>query len=566
MPPSFEQRAITQVVEDHEGNLWLGTQGGNLVKWDYKAGAKDPADGFSLIKKTSSVEKLFVDGQGYLWVATIGDGLLKIDPKTYRGITQLTSEGPDGFRLWNNNPKDILQYNDSLLVVAAGVLNLVNLRTGAVTHLTNRDGLPSHTAHSLAKDRGGLVWIGTMNGLCVTDLAKRSFTVYDQRDGLLNDQFNTAGAYLLEDGNLLFTTLESFVVFDPSFVQQKQTAGKAWITGFTHMNKNLSVDSLLQLRRVDLSYDNNYVAIEFSAFNYSQLTKLDYYYQLQGFDTTWIRSDDRHQAVYSYLPPGKYTFRVKTKNLAGEESPELAYLDIRVHPPFWLTWWFFSLLLVVITVVLYLLYRERIRRLVSLQNVRSDIASHLHKDVSITLNNINVLSHIAKLKADKDIGRSKELIDEISGKSHNMMMSMDEILWSIDPVNDTMEKTLVRIFEYARTLESGYDTTIEIMVHEKVKQLRLNMQVRHNFFLVCKAVLLDLAQHATNKNILVDIDLVWSKIVLKVLRTGDETEESREQLQELKERLQQKAGAINASLAFEAGKRDTSIVLSIPVK
>lgn len=565
-PPAFAQRAITQVIEDKEGNLWLGTQGGNLVKWDYKTGASDLAAGFRLVKKTNAVEKLLVDRQGYIWVATIGDGLLKIDPRTDRVEAQLTVDGPAGHRLWNNNPKDILQYNDSLLVVAAGALNLVNMRTLAVTHLTNREGLPSHTALSLASDRNGLLWIGTMNGLCVTDLSKLSFTVYDQRDGLLNDQFNTAGAHRLDDGSLLFTSLESFVVFDPSFVQQKQTAGKAWITGFTLLNKSLPVDSLLGLKRIDLSYDNNYVSIEFSAFNYSQLTKLDYYYQLQGFDTAWIRSDSRHQAVYSYLPPGSYTFRVKTKNLAGEESPELVSLAIRVHPPFWLTWWFFGLLLVLITGVLYLLYRERIRRLVSLQNVRSDIASHLHKDVSSTLSNINVLSHIARLKADKDIVRSKELIDEISGKSHNMMMSMDEILWSIDPVNDTMEKTLVRIFEYARTLEIGYDTTIDIMVHEKVKHLQLNMQVRHNFFLVCKAVLQNLAQHATNKNILVDIDLVWSKIVLKVLRTGDEAEESREQVQELKERLQQQAGVINASLAFEAGKRDTSIVLSMPVK
>ena len=565
-PPACERRAITTVTEDREGNLWLGTQGGNLVKWDYKTGAKELAAGFSLVRKTGVVEKLFTDSEGYIWVATVGEGLLKIDPRTSRVVTQLTMEGPEGFRLWNNNPKDMIQFNDSLLLVAAGVLHRVNLHSHKVTHITNRDGLPSHTVQSLATDRDGLVWLGTMNGLCVTDLAKQSFTVYDQRDGLLNDQFNTSGAHQLHDGSLLFTTLESFVVFDPSFVQRKQTTGKAFITGFAVMNNSLSVDSLLKLKQIDLAYNNNYVAIEFSAFNYSQLTKLEYYYQLQGFDTTWIRSDNRHQAIYSYLPPGDYRFRIKTKNLAGEESPEVAYLNIQVDPPFWLTWWFFCLLLAVVSIVLYILYRERIKRLVSLQNVRSDIASHLHKDVSITLNNINVLSHIAKLKADKDIIRSKELIDEISGKSHNMMMSMDEILWSIDPVNDTVEKTLIRIFEYARTLESTYDTSIDIMVHEKVKHLRLNMKVRHDFFIVCKAVLQYLAQYATNKNIVVDIDLVWSKIVLKVLRTGDETEESREQLLELKEQLQEKAGVMNASLAFDVGKRDTSIVLTIPVK
>jgi ligand-binding sensor domain-containing protein len=565
-PPQFQSRAIKQVTEDRDGNLWLATQAGNLVKWNAQAGSKNILAGFGLVKKTTEIEKLFTDSKGFVWVATIGEGLLKIEPRTGKVVSHLTMDGPEGFRLWNNNVKDILQYKDSLLVVAAGVLNLVDLETNKVRHITGREGLPSNSIHSLALDSEGLVWMGTMNGLCVTDINKRSFTVYDQSDGLLNDQFNVAGALRLKNGKLFFTTQESFVVFNPASVQKKQTTGRAYITDFQLRNTSLSVDSLLALKRVDLSYNNNYVAIEFSAFNYSKLTKLDYYYQLEGFDTAWIKSDNRHQAIYNYLPPGKYQFRLKTKNLVGEESPEMVYLNMKVHPPFWLTWWFFCLIVLGIIAILYILYRERIRQLVTLQNVRSDIASHLHQDVSTTLNNINVLSHIAKLKADKDIVRSKELIDEISGKSYNMMMSMDEILWSIDPVNDTMEKTLVRIFEFARTLETNYDTSIDIMVHEKVKQLRLNMKLRHNFFLVCKALLQDLAQHAANKNILVDIDLVWSRIVLKVLRTGDESNESKENLQALRERLQQNAGMLNASLAFEVGKRDTSIVLSIPVK
>jgi sugar lactone lactonase YvrE len=565
-PPQFEKRAITQVTEDQQGNLWLGTQGGNLVKWDANAGAKDVLAGFAFVKKTGEVEKLFTDSEGFIWAATMGEGLLKIEPQTAKVISQLTMEGPEGFRLWNNNPKDIIQYNGNLLVVAAGVLNLVDLKTHRVRHITSRDGLPSNTVQSLVMDREGLIWMGTMNGLCVTDINKRSYTVYDQSDGLLNDQFNVAGAHQLQNGRLLFTTLESVVVFNPSSLQGKQTTSKAYITDFQLRNTSLSVDSLLALKRIDLGYNNNYVAIEFSAFNYSRLTKLDYYYQLQGFDTAWVKSDNRHQAIYTYLPPGKYQFKLKTKNLVGEESPEVVYLNMRVHPPFWLSWWFFSLLLVVVIALLYLLYRERIKRLVTLQNVRSDIASHLHQDVSTTLNNINVLSHIAKLKADKDIVRSKELIDEISGKSYNMMVSMDEILWSIDPDNDSMEKILLRINEYARTLEANFDTSIDIMVHGKVKHLRLNMKVRHDFFIVCKAVLQYLAQFANDKSILVDIDLAWSKIVLKVLRLGDETGESRQLMLELKERLQEKAIVMNASLAFDIGKRDTSIVFSIPVK
>jgi glucose-6-phosphate-specific signal transduction histidine kinase len=206
------------------------------------------------------------------------------------------------------------------------------------------------------------------------------------------------------------------------------------------------------------------------------------------------------------------------------------------------------------------------RRLVTLHNVRSDIASHLHQDVSTTLNNINVLSQIAKLKADKDIIRSKELIDEIGDKSYNMVITMDEILWSIDPDNDTMEKTLLRIFEFAQTLETNYSVAIDIGVHEKVKDLRLDMKVRHDFLILCKEALHGLAQHAKDTSILVDIDLVRSKILLKILSIVPEVPKNNSNNLELKERLEKRAAAMHANFAYETSKRETSVVLSIPLK
>ena len=161
--------------------------------------------------------------------------------------------------------------------------------------------------------------------------------------------------------------------------------------------------------------------------------------------------------------------------------------------------------------------------------------------------------------------RSKELIDEISGKSYDMIVSMDEILWSIDPNNDTMEKTLQRIFEFANTLQTAHGASIDIVVHDKVKDLRLDMKVRHDFFIVCKEALQYLARYSSNKNIMADIDLVWSKIVVKILSVGSETEEGAAQMQELRKNLVELASAMQAHLNFEIGKRDTSIVLTIPV-
>lgn len=565
-PPAFGQRAITQITEDKQGNLWFGTQGGNLVKWDMAIGSSNFEAGFSLVRKTGVVEKLFTDQQGYVWVGAVGEGLLRINPYSNQVVAQINENNPAGYRLWNNNAKDIIQYNDSTLVVASGAINIINLRTLQVQHISNHEGLPTNTVQSVVADAAGMLWLGTMNGLCVADINKLSFTSYDQSDGLLNDHFNVAGAFKLNDGRLLFMSAESFLTFDPSFTRKKDPVDKAVITDFKLMNKSLSFDSLQALPQVNLAYNTTNLVIEFGALNFTRLNKLEYYYQLENFDSAWVKSDGRHQAIYTYLPPGNYRFRVKTRNIAGVWSPETAYFNIRVNPPFWRTWWFYMLIVLVAASILYLLYRERIKRLVTLHNVRSDIASHLHQDVSTTLNNINVLSQIAKLKADKDIVRSKELIDEISGKSYNMMLSMDEILWSIDPGNDTMEKTLLRLFEFAKMLEANYNATIDIVVHEKVKDLRLNMKVRHDFFIVCKGVFQFLAQSAKDKTIMVDIDFAWSKIQLKILSLGAEINDDSINVKELRKDLLKTAKEMDASLIFENGKKDISIILSIPVK
>lgn len=565
-PPAFEQRAVTQITEDRTGNLWFGNQAGNVVKWNYSLGLRSGEDGFRLVKKTGAVEKLFTDRDGFVWAATVGEGLLKIDPERDEVVYQITEANRPGYNLWNSNPKDILQYDDSTLVVAAGALGILNTKNLRIRQISHADGLPSNTIQSVTKDADGALWLGTLNGLCRTDLDKLTFTVYNQNDGLMNESFNVAGAYGLVDGRLLFTAAESFLLFDPLATKKDDRVNTPFITGFKWMNASLPVDSLLQLKQINLPYNGTNVAVEFSALNYNKLTKLGYYYRLQGFDTTWIKSDERHQAVYTFLPPGTYRFSVKTKNIAGVYSPEATYLTLVVNPPFWQTWWFYLALALCVAGVLYLLDRERIKRLTTLQHVRSDIASQLHKDVSTTLSNINVLSQIAKLKAEKDIVRSKELIDEISGKSYDMMVSMDEILWSIDPTNDTMEKTLLRIFEFAKTLEAAYGASIDISMHEKVKELRLEMKLRHDFFVACKEALQCLARCAGDKSITLDIDFIRSKILVKILSDGSGTDEESLPMQDLKKSLHERAASMQAQLNFEVGKRDTSIVLAIPVR
>ncbi|HRP58580.1 triple tyrosine motif-containing protein, partial [Agriterribacter sp.] len=302
------------------------------------------------------------------------------------------------------------------------------------------------------------------------------------------DNFDIASHYL-PNGRMLFGTSNDFLVFDPDAIQTNSPPGIVNITGFRLLNRPLSVDSLLQLGSIELSPSQNSITIGFSSLSYFNRNKLSYYYKLENIDAEWKKASEVNEAVYNYLPPGSYTFNVIAENADELLSPKTTQLKIVVHSPFWQTWMFYCILALLAGGIIYWLDKERMKRKESMQKMRSDIADNLHEEVNTALNNINILSEIAKLKANKDPAKSIEYLEQIHAKSHHMIIAMDDMLWGIDPDNDSMRKIIDRTMEYTDALKNRYATQIELLVDKKVKRLELNMKRRIEFFLLFKTVI-----------------------------------------------------------------------------
>jgi signal transduction histidine kinase len=129
----------------------------------------------------------------------------------------------------------------------------------------------------------------------------------------------------------------------------------------------------------------------------------------------------------------------------GKITENNTRLIIKINPPFWKSWWFYGALILLAGGLLFWFDRERMKRKEAMQQMRTDIAGNLHEQVNTALNNINVLSEMARMKADSEPEKSKEFIEQIHSKSHNMIIAMDDMLWSISPENDSMQKTVDRM-------------------------------------------------------------------------------------------------------------------------
>lgn len=555
--PAFGGSTIRSVAEDKKGNLWFGTQRGDVIKWDKHTKA------FSVHQRLKSViAKVYIDSRNELWVCSFGAGLFRINTADGSILSFYNNKGPEGKTLSTLGAYAIMQYNDSLYYIGSRGLNILNIKTNTISYFPAQANARLKSINNIIKDKRGNVWVTSENNLARIDVEKNIVTTFNEEDGLTSDMFGTGTATMLQDGRIAFGHGYNLLIFDPAaYSSSNHSQRPVEFTGFALMNEWLRMDSLKNLPEIKLRHDQNAISIQFSSLSYRD--KHTIYYMMEDLDQKWINAGFSGEASYNYLPPGRYVFKVRSINGEGEESP-ISSLHIHITEPFWRTWWFYSLLALGVGVLLFWFDRERMMRKDAMQKMRTEIAGNLHEEVTVALNNINILSEMARIKADHDPQKSKEFIEQIHSKSHNMIIAMDDMLWSIDPANDNMEKKVERIREYVDALKNRYDININVVVDKKVYALRLNMKQRHEAFLLFKEAIKSLVDSGA-RDVEVHIGLEKSRLLFAIQFDNEGCD-----LQQLNNHLKRqdigaKLASIDAEMDVQEHKSVSLVVLQVKV-
>ncbi|MBC7915437.1 MAG: hypothetical protein H7Y07_15100, partial [Pyrinomonadaceae bacterium] len=257
-----------------------------------------------------------------------------------------------------------------------------------------------------------------------------------------------------------------------------------------------------------------------ATLNYNRRNKLIYYYMLQGADKTWIKTDGPTAANYSLLPAGNYTFMVKSVNSEGLESADITKLPIQIKPAFWQTWWFTLLISLIISGLIYLAYKQRLNQIVEVQQIRERVARDLHDDMGSTLSTINILSEMAKIKIKTNVESAEDYIAKISDNSIRMMEAMDDIVWSIKPSNDSIQKITARMREFAAGILEPKNIDYSFDLDENVKEITLDMEARRDLFLIFKESLNNLAKYSGATKAMISFYQKDKILVLKIEDNG----------------------------------------------
>lgn len=570
-PAPFKGSTIRQIEEDQQGNLWFATQSGAILKWKNGSGLHD--SNFVVMQQYKSmIAKLMIDNRGLLWIATGGKGVFVLDPLTGRQLKQYNIPSSQQF-FYGNQVRDIVQVNDSIYAFAGDYLHLMNYNTGAITNAATYNQWPVGPVLTMQTDDQQNVWLSTANGMYKYNFEGNYFIRFTQWDGLItvyNQHFLMESSAKLRNGRLVFCGNQNMVSFDPSQYHDKTLPPDVRIGSVKLFNEFLPVDSLEKQGGLTLPYNRNSITLTFAALSFNRIDKLSYYYMLEGANKDWQRMEGPLQVNYTLLPPGNYVFKVRARNEGGIYSPHITSFRIIIRPPFWRTFWFYGLVVLAIAGALYYLYRLRIRRLLQVEKIRTRLARDLHDDMGSTLSTINILSNMAVKKIGSDQKASQDYMGRISDSSSRIMEAMDDIVWSINPVNDSMRKILARMKEFAGNVLEASDIEYSFIVDEAVKDMSFDMEWRREIFLVFKEAINNIVKYAKASQ--VDITLRKQKNVLQMTVTDDGVGFNTGEDQHGSVRgnglrnMRKRAEAMNGSLRIiSAPESGTSVELRIPL-
>lgn len=402
LPEPHTHALVYTITTDLEGTIWYGTTVGmvNSKGRSYEQFPNYPAGG------KPRLLDFYVDEQNRLWIGT-RNGLWRMENNV---LTDLNPE----FNTKYNQVKHFLKDDEGNLWIAVSNQGIMKYSADTLITYTVKDGLISSRVASLDLDHAGNLWIGTFNGLSRFD--GESFTNYSTENGLhsnlcyslivgpngnlwagldkgldclnLDENGNVTGIqhfgpeegfigyennqnsiFLDDKDHIWFGTIEGVTRMDPKFTGTYTAPPSAVITGIRLFRETVNwreyaeqLDPISGLPNdLKLSHSNNSLTFDFSGVHLTQPHKVAYSYKLEGLEKEWSPADPAASASYPQLPPGAYTFQLRTFLMDNPDAFRETAFSFSITAPFWQTTLFRILVLITLALLAYGIVMWRIK-------------------------------------------------------------------------------------------------------------------------------------------------------------------------------------------------------------
>lgn len=165
--------------------------------------------------------------------------------------------------------------------------------------------------------------------------------------------------------------------------------------------------------------------------------------------------------------------------------------------------------------------RNRLKRLEENQALRKKIAQDLHDEVGSTLSSISLLSGLTdKLLDEQRPESAQRMVKKIYHDARTILDSIDEIIWTINPSNDTLRRIAFRLQEYAQPLMESKNIAFSLEIQPDIDELPISMEVRRHLYLIGKEGINNLIKHSEAQTAKLKFERYNKSIKISVIDNG----------------------------------------------
>jgi signal transduction histidine kinase/DNA-binding response OmpR family regulator/ligand-binding sensor domain-containing protein len=378
LPGGEPVQFAAQMVSDGAGGLWIGSASGLLR---YRDGRLARTPGLDASDNTYVIAVLRREN-GEVWGAADGRGLFAvrdgrvsffevegIDPAKDRVLS--LAEGPDG-TVWVGSHRAVTAVRPDGSVRSLGAAEGVpegakwlsagpdgtvwigNVASDLIRVLPDGTVRPGRLGGQLAGaaiyfvhvDRAGRLWVGTNRGLARLDGAAAGsgldYRFYGAAEGFTPLELNANTFFEDDAGHVWFGTIAGAVRYDPAADGPLAAPPRPFLDDLDLFRGERDWRPYAEAvgdgglpTGLQLPHDQNHVTFAFGAAEFADPAGVRYQFRLDGFDAGWGPPTAEHAATYANLPPGDYTFSVRTVAPDGRRSAASAPVALRVLPAWW---------------------------------------------------------------------------------------------------------------------------------------------------------------------------------------------------------------------------------------
>ncbi len=496
---------IISLAEDHEGALWAGTRTGRLCQLHEGAWLTN-----SSLSISNPICVILPDGSGSIWIGTDGRGLVRMDEHgaTFFGKNEGLAS------------KTVLAlYLDARGALWIGTAEGLSCRRGEkISHFTAADGLPDNPVSQILEDAMGRLWLGTSQGIaCVPKEQLEDFAsgkiervhpkIFNHADGMPSDEC-TGGfcpaALKSRSGLLWFPSTKGITVISPQSWPAQDHAPAAVIEEILldGVPENVPPDAT----KLTIPPGKHRLELVYTSPRFDAPSAVRFRYKLENWDADWIDAGTSRSVVYNFIPPGQYHFHISACSRDGIWADAETGIQLVFERHFWQSTWFIATaalaLLSGVGAAVRLVEREkaksRLNRLEqerALERERTRIAQDLHDEMGAKLCRISFLSEHAR-RDTINPAEMQEQIKSISDDSREVLHSLDEIVWVVNPLNDTLEHSTSYLAQFAQEYFSMTGVECDLVVPTQMPPHPVSSQVRHHLFLAVREAMANILKHS----------------------------------------------------------------------